>query len=126
MTMRALVTLAEEKPFEYKIVDGGEIIVYPSDANGRPQRKDALAITPQVITMVRAKIQESGRIVIGASRDNPPAGSLGAYLKQFSIPPSMLSYLSAILVTQGFCEYLKFGKRVVLLARAEAAAQHGE
>ncbi len=119
--MRSLVNLLGEKPFEYKSVDGGEIIVYPADSEGKPQRKEALAITPYLIALVKAKIQESGRIVVGAH--NPPGGSLGAYLKQNAFGPEVLTYLSAILVAQGFCEHLRFGKRVVLLAKAESAVQ---
>ncbi|MEK7407814.1 MAG: cupin domain-containing protein [Acidobacteriota bacterium] len=119
--MTACKTLSEEKPFEWRMLPAGEIIVYPSDADGQVQRKEALVITPEIISSVRSKIQASGRIVVGASRDKPPLGSLGAYLRQKRLAPQLLSYLSAILVTRGSCDYEKEGKRIILKARPASA-----
>jgi hypothetical protein len=103
--MRRLRTLSEEKPFEYLVTCNEEIIVYPSDVDREPQRTYALVITPFVVQFVKERIRGTRRMVVGASRDKPPIGSLGAQLKEQGIPPQHLSYLSAILVEQGFCTF---------------------
>jgi hypothetical protein len=103
MQLSMLHTLSHSKPFEYKYVDGGEIIVYPSDDDRQPQREYALVITRFEQELVRNAIKEAGRIVVGASRDNPPDRSLGALLRARGRVPQILSYLSAILAKEGFC-----------------------
>ena len=45
MPLQTLHTLSHNKPVEYKYVVGGEIIVYPSDDDGKPQAIYALVIT---------------------------------------------------------------------------------
>jgi hypothetical protein len=107
MPLKTLHTLAQNKPFEYKYVDGSEIIVYPSDDESNAQTKYAIAITNFELQLVKNRVKDSGSIVVGASRDKPPKGSLGAMLKTHGCSPQILSYLSAILVAENFCMPIK-------------------
>ena len=77
----------------------------------------AIVVTPYVIETAKKKLRESRRIPMGASRDNPPQNSLSALLKKEGLPPQILSYLGSILVAEGSCDYVKEGKRVIMLAQ---------
>lgn len=103
MPLKSLHTLSHNKEFDYKYVDGDEIIVYPSDDDGKPQRKYAIAITRFEQQLVRDCIRDASTVTIGASRDQPPKGSLGAALKAEGRSPQILSYLSAIFVSEHYC-----------------------
>ena len=109
MPLQTLHTLSKNKAFDYKYADGEELIVYPSDDDGKPQRNHAVVITCFEQQLVRETIKKAGTIVIGASRDNPPKGSLGAVLKAHGGSPQLLSYLSAILVNEKYCTLSKLG-----------------
>ena len=102
--MKTIYTLSRQKPFQYKRTTEGEIIVYASDKKKRPQDREALIITPWTVSLVKKAIGDAGDIVVGASRDKPPADSLGALLKKHKQSPQQLSYLTAILVHEGFCK----------------------
>jgi hypothetical protein len=91
------------KPFRYKGVLPDEVIVYPSDKTGQPQERYALVITPYEINLVQELIRQHDRILVGASRDNPPKGSLGAFLKERGLTPQHLSYLIPLLEAAGVC-----------------------
>jgi hypothetical protein len=52
---------------------------------------------------------------MGASRDMPPVGSLGAALLKLGQSPQQLSYLIPILVEQGYCSTTRDGKAFVVL-----------
>jgi hypothetical protein len=80
MPLQTLHTLSQNKAFQFKYADGQEIIVYPSDDDGQPQEKYAMVITRFEQQLVRDGIRNAGSIMIGASRDKPPKGSLGALL----------------------------------------------
>src|SRR5579872_731572 len=114
MPLRRLHTLAQDKPFEFKYADGEEIIVYPSADDGRPQNKYAMVITRFEQQLVRDGIRNAGTITIGASRDKPPLGSLGALLKANGRVPQALSYLAAILVEERYCTPAKKGGALAL------------
>jgi len=114
--MRALNT-PSGKPFRYRNCPDGEIIVYPSDKEGLQQDKEALVITPFTIRLIVAAIQENGRILMGASRDNPPKSSLGRLLKDINQSPQQLSYLTAILAAEGSCRIEKDGNAFVIIHR---------
>jgi hypothetical protein len=114
MPLQTLHTLSHNKPFEYKLVDGGEILVYPSDDDGHTQRKHAIAITDFEWQLVKDGIKDAGSIAVGASRDKPPEGSLGAILKAQGCSPQILSYASAILVREKFCLPVKRGNSLAL------------
>jgi hypothetical protein len=114
MPLQLLHTLAQNKAFEYKYADNEEIIVYPSDDDGHPQRKYAIVITSFEQQLVRDTIKRTGSITVGASRDKPPAGSLGAALKAQGCTPQILSYLSAILVREKYCDQSKHGNALAL------------
>lgn len=114
MPLLTLHTLSHNKRFEYKHVDGEEIVIYPTDGDGNSQRRYALVITAFEQQTVRQRIARAGSIAIGASRDNPPDGSLGACLKELGCSPQILSYLSAILVREGFCTAAIHRKSVAL------------
>lgn len=114
MPLQTLHTLSQNKAFEYKYADGEEIIVYPSDDDGHPQKKYAIVITPFERQLVRDSIKGVGSITIGASRDKPPKGSLGAALKGHSCSPQILSYLSSILVSEKYCLPSKHGNTLAL------------
>jgi hypothetical protein len=107
--MRELATLTG-KGFRFKGNFGEELIIYPSDKDGLPQDRFALAITQFTVNLVKSSIREKGEILMGASRDNPPKNSLGAILKDNAQTPQQLSYLIPILVDTGFCESASEGK----------------
>ena len=121
MALKRLHTLAQNKPFDYKYVEGGEIIVYPSDDDRNPQSRYGLLITHFEQGLVRDYIRTAGTVVIGASRDNPPPGSLGAILREHQSVPQILSYLSAILVDESFCTPVCVGNRLALSFNAVTA-----
>jgi hypothetical protein len=121
MGLQKLHTLSRNKPFEYKYADGEEIIVYPSDNEGASQRQHALVITHFEQKLVRDTIKSCGSITIGATRDHPPDGSLGATLKDHGCSPQILSYLPAILVTEKFCMPSKNGNVLALTFNSTAA-----
>jgi hypothetical protein len=97
-----------------KYADGEEILVYPSDKDDHPQRKSAVVITKFEQQLIKDCIKQAGTIVIGASRDKPPKGSLGAILKTNGCSPQLLSYLSAILVHNGYCTPKTTGNTLML------------
>ena len=103
MPLQTLRTISRNKPFDFKYADGEEIIVYSSSDDGRPQRGHAIVITRLEQQIVKDRIHDAGVVVVGASRDRPPRGSLGELLKQQDSSPQILSYLSAILVHEGYC-----------------------
>ncbi len=111
--MRQLSTLSG-KCFKYKGNLNEELIIYTSDENGREQERFALVITPYTINLVKSVIMQKGKILMGASRDNPPQNSLGAVLKNERQTPQQLSYLIPILIESGFCEYSKKGKAFLI------------
>src|SRR5437762_585052 len=93
----------KKKPFRCKEVEGGEIIIYPSDKNGHPQAKDAYVITPFILDLVKSAIKNQKEIAIGASRDNPPTGSIGYALKKQGLTPQWSSYVVGYLIGQNYC-----------------------
>ena len=109
--MENLKTLSGKK-FQYKEISECEIIVYPSDENDQPQEKFALAITPFTINLVKNSIKQKGRILMGASRDNPPKDSLGFILKKENQTPQQLSYLIPILIKRTFALMTKMAKHL--------------
>jgi hypothetical protein len=80
-----------------------------------PQDREALVVTPWTIELVKSRISDSGDLAMGASRDNPPSGSISAALKAEGQSPQQLSYLSAILVAEGFCRFSKRGRAIYLV-----------
>lgn len=90
-------------PFRYKTHPDGELVVYPPDGNGDLQDKSAIVITPFTVELVKQAIREAASVRMGASRDAPPPGSLGALIKQHKQSPQQLSYLIPILVAEGVC-----------------------
>lgn len=113
------------KPFRYMECPGGELVVYPSDEQGTHQEMTAIAITQHTINLVSKTIRERGRILMGASRDNPPKNSLGELLKEKNQSPQQLSYLSAILQSHGFCSIEKERNAFVLVYRSPAGERRG-
>ena len=111
------LTTPSGKSFLYKRCDGGEIIVYPSDLENKDQDRSAIVITPFIENFVRQKVKDQGRILMGASRDAPPRGSLGYYIREMNQSPQQLSYLSAVLQEEGFCTVMKTGKAYTLIHR---------
>ncbi len=114
MPLQTLHTLSQNKAFQFKYADGEEIIVYPSDDDGHPQEKYAMVITRFEQRLVRDAIRDGGTITIGASRDKPPLGSLGALLKTHGRVPQALSYLAAILVEEKYCAPARNGSALAL------------
>jgi len=110
--MKKLST-ATGSPFQYKEHPDGELIVYASDQHGNLQEKSAIVITPYIIRLVKRAIQRHGRIMVGASRDNPPPQSLGVLIKAEHQSPQQLSYLIPILAEAGECEILREGQAIV-------------
>jgi len=115
--MKRFTTLAEGKPFEFFTICTEEILVYPCDEMGEPQRREALVITPFLVQFVKERISAARHMEVGASRGKPPIGSLGAHLKEQGVSPRNLDYLCAILVEQGFCTFAKGGKGVRLFLK---------
>jgi len=111
--MKKLKTLSG-KNFQYKGNINEEFIIYPSDDNSNAQEKFALAVTPYTINLIKSAIKQKRQVLMGASRDNPPKGSLGALLKNEGQTPQQLSYLIPILIDAGFCNYAKEGKAFVI------------
>lgn len=111
------LTTPSGKPFRYKEYPAGEIIIYPSDKEGRFQEREALVITPYTVNLICHAIQEKGRVFMGASRDNPPASSLGKLLKNINQSPQQLSYLTAILAAKKVCTIEKDGNAYVIVHR---------
>lgn len=105
------------KSFRYKRCDAQEIIIYPSDDEDKDQDKVAIVITSFTEELVRQAIIQKGKILMGASRDNPPTGSLGYLLRNVNQSPQQLSYLAGILEDDGFCKIKKEGKAYVLIHR---------
>lgn len=120
MPLQTLHTLSQNKAFQFKYADGEEIIVYPSDDDGHPQDKYAMVITRFEQRLVRDGIRDAGSIMIGASRDKPPRGSLGALLKAQGRVPQALSYLAAILVAEKYCVPTKHGNVLALKFNRDA------
>lgn len=112
--MKTLTTLTGNK-FQYKDNLNEEIIIYPYDKENRPQVKLALVITPFTIDLIKKAIREKRRTLMGASRDNPPSGSLGYLLQKEHQTPQQLSYLIPILIASGFCDHTKDGKAFVII-----------
>jgi len=102
------------KPFRYKGDPSAEIIVYPSDEDGQHQDRFALAITRFESDLVQGLIRQHGRILLGASRDRPSEGSLGAFLKSEGLTPQHLSYLIPILKANGICTVSRDGQAFVV------------
>ena len=98
------------KPFRAKGGPGEEIIVYPSDRQGRPQEAFALVITPFEARLVLDFLEGRGQVPVGASRDRPPRGSLGELLKSHKLTPQHLSYLLPVLEEAGLCRVTHRGK----------------
>ena len=103
------------KPFRFRKCTEGEIIVYPSSKERKHQDRDAIVITPHTIKLISDAIKKQDRILMGASRDNPPKSSLGALLKTINQSPQQLSYLTAILESEGFCKIEQHGKAFVII-----------
>jgi hypothetical protein len=122
MPLKTLHTLSQNKPFAYKYADHEEIIVYPSDDDSQPQSQHAIVITTFEQHLVQDCIRDAGTIVIGASRDNPPSGSLGAALKAHGCSPQLLSYLAAILVAENYCTPSKHRNMLALTFRKKDGA----
>lgn len=114
--MEALCTLTG-RPFQYKRHPDGELIVYPPERDGGLQTRSAIVITPYTIDLAKEAISTAGRIAMGASRDAPPAGSLGKLVKQEKQSPQQLSYLVPILVDEGFCDAERRGKAFVVVRK---------
>lgn len=100
--------------FRFKGSLAEELIVYPSGSEGQPQDKSALAITPFEIALVRRLIAERSPLRMGASRDNPPEGSLGHFFKREGLTPQHLSYLIPILRQAGECRVIQDGKAFIV------------
>jgi hypothetical protein len=115
-----ILTTPSGKTFRFEECPGGEIIVYPSDDRSNHQEKTALVITPYTINLVATTIMERGRVLMGASRDNPPKNSLGQLLKEQNQSTQQLSYLSAILQSRGFCSIEKEGNAFILVYRVQS------
>lgn len=105
------------KPFRFKVIDGEEIIVYYSTDKDLPQDRFALAITRFVVELVKEEIRSKSPILMGASRDAPPQGSLGYLLKGHGQTPQQLSYLVPILERQGYCWVSKQGRGYMVTYR---------
>ena len=45
-------------------------------------------------------------VALGTSRDNPPPGSVGAWLQEEVTPVAIASYLGPILVREGYAEWV--------------------
>lgn len=97
------LTTFKGRQFSYKKHPDGEIIVYPRASDGGMQNEYALVITPFVIKLVKDAISTQKSIAMGASRDAPLPGSLGARIKLHKQTPQQLSYLLPILESEGFC-----------------------
>jgi len=113
--MKVLKTVTGSK-FQYKVHPDGEIIVYP-EQDGALQERSAIVITPYTIKLIREAIQSARSVHMGASRDNPPAHSLGALLKQEGQSPQQLSYLIPLLIAEGYCDCVKDGQAFVVRYR---------
>jgi hypothetical protein len=111
------LTTPSGKSFLYKRCDSGEIIVYSSDKENTHQDRSAIIITPFIENFVRQKVKDQGKILMGASRDAPPRGSLGYYIREMNQSPQQLSYLSAVLQEEGYCTVMKTGKAYTLIHR---------
>ncbi len=111
------LTTPSGKPFRFRKCPEGEIIIYPSDKDGQQQDREALVITPYTCTLISNAILQQGRILMGASRDNPPPSSLGRLLRDINQSPQQLSYLTAILAAENFCSIIKDGNAYVILHR---------
>ena len=114
--MKELATLTGNS-FRYKRHTDGELIVYPADEKGNLQDKSAIVITPFTVGLVKDAIREAARIKMGASRDAPPRGSLGALIKQQKQSPQQLSYLIPVLVDEGVCRVERDGKAFVIVRK---------
>jgi hypothetical protein len=106
--MLDLKTTLLQKPFRCEEVvgkSGVHLLIYPSEKDGKQQTRQAYAATPFILNLVRTKIRHSGEagIVIGASRNDPPAGSLGDALRNEGLSPQLLSYVVAYLAHKGYC-----------------------
>ena len=49
-------------------------------------------------------------VALGTSRDNPPPGSVGAWLQQEVTPVAIASYVGPILVREGYAEWVDKSK----------------
>jgi len=114
--MKKLSTLTGSL-FRYKMHPDGEFIVYPPDGNGSLQDRSAIVITPFTVVLVKDAIRGAERIKMGASRDAPSPGSLGALIKQQKQSPQQLSYLIPILVAEGICRVERDGKAFVVVRK---------
>lgn len=111
--MKTLTTLTGNK-FQFKGNLDEELIVYPYNKGQQPQMKFALAITLYTTNLIKDAIKQKEKILMGASRDKPPKGSLGDLLKIEQQTPQQLSYLIPILIEAGYCDFIKEGNAFVI------------
>jgi len=103
------------KRFYYEGSISEDLIVYPTDRSGVKRSGTKVPIPSQVIDFIRAEIREGGEIAMGACRDSPSPGSLGAkLLRQQRKSPQLLSYMIPLLIEEGYCTCLKEGRRYVI------------
>ena len=93
-----LPTWAGRSQFNYEgSVEEGTIIYFGNNQNQQ------VTVTADHYNDLLAEF--NGRLVaIGTSRDNPPAGSVGAWLQNNVTGVAIASYIGAILVSEGYAE----------------------
>lgn len=67
-------------------------------------KKIDIHISANAIRLIRTEITDKSPILMGACRDNPTKGSIGAVLKKNGYSPQYLSYVIPLLVEDGFCK----------------------
>lgn len=63
-----------------------------------------IRITTDIINLIKSEIVNRSPILMGACRDNPTKGSIGAVLEMNRYSPQYLSYVIPLLVEDGFCK----------------------
>ena len=91
------------KTFQYDGLQDGSFRIYTGKGLHKGSKRPTLMIKPEIIDLVKREIAARRRVMMGASRDNPPPLSLGAMLLDMGQTPQLLSYLIPILAQQGYC-----------------------
>lgn len=81
-------------------------------------KRGSLRIPPVAITFIREQITRRSPVAMGANRDPLVPDSVGKTLHdELGLSPQMMSYVTPLLVADGFCRASRRGRAFILDAR---------
>ncbi|WP_061809008.1 hypothetical protein [Rossellomorea vietnamensis] len=94
-TMHDLKTIVQKKPFKYKTLANGDKEIYLGKFNTLVKLRNE-----QYMNLLHTFKGQT--VTIGASRTNPPGGSLGEWLMKHITKTAIASYIVPILLMDGY------------------------